>query len=80
MNKIYVFKTDIPYTSDEMGWACDEDGVTLSSHYCSEGWANKDMFRAQHAYRYSRRYPDGYTADWVGSAPSNWDRARGYVK
>tara|TARA_R110002050_G_scaffold243758_1_gene380247 strand:+ start:1578 stop:1964 length:387 start_codon:yes stop_codon:yes gene_type:complete len=59
---------------DVIAYACDEEGVTLSQHYCSnEGFARSDIVGMGHEKEYAKRYPEGYRTEWVGTPPGNWD-------
>lgn len=79
-NKVFCFcvpaPTDGPFFSrnDVIAVACDEEGKTLSQHYCSnETFARGDIVRAPHLATYAKRYPAGYVTEWVGQPPLNWD-------
>jgi len=54
--------------------ACDDDGITLTTHHCSSGaWAKKDLMERQsHLDVYAARYPGGYTMTWLEGIPEGW--------
>lgn len=58
---------------DVLAYACDEDGKTLSSHYCSSPWwAEQDIMGESHHADYRKRYPEGFRLEWIGSPPDDW--------
>lgn len=75
---IRCFCVPFQQSGDVIAYACDEDGKTLSSHFCSdEHWAAHDIMNESHRGVYSERYPDGYRMEWIGSPPDDW---QGHVK
>ena len=55
---------------DVLAYACNTEGKTLSSHYCSsEWWAQQDIMGESH----HKDYPEGFVLKWVGTPPANWD-------
>ena len=59
---------------DVIAYACDEEGKTLSQHYCSnENFARSDIVGMGHEADYAKRYPEGYRTEWIGTAPADWD-------
>lgn len=61
-------------------FACDEDGVTLSRHSCSNiDFAKSDITRMGHENEQSSRYPEGFRTVWEDKPPANWDGYGGHV-
>ncbi len=59
---------------DVRAFGVDEDGKTISSHYCSnENFARMDIVHSVHQSKYAERYPGGYHTQWVKEPPPNWD-------
>lgn len=59
---------------DVVAYACDEEGKTLASHYCSnESFARSDIVGMGKDELYARRYPEGYRTEWIGTPPPDWE-------
>ncbi len=63
---------------DQIGYAVDEEGHTLASHYSSYGWSKHDMgltSTLKHEV-YAQRYPEGFRVEWLDATPADWDQLK----
>ena len=83
VNEIYCWVEPAP------GWKpCDvlvraiaEDGEVLASHLSSsEEWAKIDIRHHTKLEKYTKKYPEGYTLEWVDNYPHHEGLNKAFVR